>query len=374
MLTTVMIAAALVAGVTGAWSPCGFSMVETLAPSGYAGRLRTTAVACATFTLGALAGGVITFGGLALIGAQLGANAPYVAAVIALLAAAGEARNLRIVPQVRRQVPESWRRVHARPARRGPLRRPARASASPPSSSPSPSGRWPGSASRPAIRRSGLAIGLAFGVGRALPVIALAPSGGGALHAAMAEKPRILRSLRVLDAAALALVAVTLATAPAQAAVSVFAVGYADVSLDGPLLALHRPGGQGEIRGPDGTRVVPGSHPAIGGGKAAYLVGASIQVEGGASIPAPGADAVAVSASSVAWRSGGALYAASIENPVPRLIIAGNVGRPVLSGTLLVFDDRRAGSRPSTSSPAGTSCCAARRARSCAARRWKASA
>jgi hypothetical protein len=92
-----------------------------------------------------------------------------------------------------------------------------------------------------------------------------------------------------------------------------------------------------EIRGPVGTRVVPGSHPAIGGGRAAYLVGASIQVEGGASIPAPGADAVAVSSSSVAWRSGGALYAASIENPVPRLIIAGNVGRPVLSGTLLVF-------------------------------------
>ena len=57
-----MIAAALVAGVTGTWSPCGFSMVETLAPSGYAGRLRTTAVACATFTFGALAGGAVTFG------------------------------------------------------------------------------------------------------------------------------------------------------------------------------------------------------------------------------------------------------------------------------------------------------------------------
>ena len=49
MLTAVVIAAALVAGVTGAWSPCGFSMVETLAPGGYARRLRTTAIACATF-------------------------------------------------------------------------------------------------------------------------------------------------------------------------------------------------------------------------------------------------------------------------------------------------------------------------------------
>ena len=111
MLTAVMIGAALVAGVTGAWSPCGFSMVETLAPGGYAQRLRTTAIACATFAAGALTGGVITFGGLALIGALLGAQAPFVATAIALVAAAGEARDLRIVPQVRRQVPESWRRV-----------------------------------------------------------------------------------------------------------------------------------------------------------------------------------------------------------------------------------------------------------------------
>ena len=56
MLTAVLVAAAVAAGITGAWSPCGFSMVETLAPAGYAGRLRTTLIACATFTAGALAG------------------------------------------------------------------------------------------------------------------------------------------------------------------------------------------------------------------------------------------------------------------------------------------------------------------------------
>ena len=78
MLTAVVVVAAIAAGVTGAWSPCGFSMVETLAPAGYAGRLRTTAVACATFALGALAGGAITFGGLALIGCALGGRAPAV--------------------------------------------------------------------------------------------------------------------------------------------------------------------------------------------------------------------------------------------------------------------------------------------------------
>src|SRR4051794_41955594 len=74
MLTAVLAAAALAAGITGAWSPCGFSMVETLAPAGYAGRLRTTLVACVTFTAGALAGGVITFGGLGLLGQWLGAG------------------------------------------------------------------------------------------------------------------------------------------------------------------------------------------------------------------------------------------------------------------------------------------------------------
>ena len=114
MLTAVLAIAAVAAGITGAWSPCGFSMVETLAPAGYAGRLRTTLVACATFTAGALVGGVITFGGLGLLGQWLGAGgtgAAAVAAAVAIAAAIGEARGVRIVPQVRRQVPESWRRV-----------------------------------------------------------------------------------------------------------------------------------------------------------------------------------------------------------------------------------------------------------------------
>ena len=130
MLEAVLLAAALVAGVTGAWSPCGFSMVETLAPHGYAGRLRTTLVACATFAPGALAGGVATFGGLALLGRALGAGgaaAIAVAAAVALAAAAGEARGARIVPQVRRQVPGVVAPRAAAAARRRALRHPARA-------------------------------------------------------------------------------------------------------------------------------------------------------------------------------------------------------------------------------------------------------
>src|SRR5918995_5097356 len=111
MVEVTLIALALVAGVTGAWSPCGFSMVETLAPHGYARRLRTTLVACATFAAGALAGGVITFAGLAALGEALGAGgtaALAVAAAVALAAAIGEARGARIVPPGRRQGAPAW--------------------------------------------------------------------------------------------------------------------------------------------------------------------------------------------------------------------------------------------------------------------------
>ena len=209
MLEAVLVLAAAAAGVTGAWSPCGFSMVETLAPDGYAGRLRTSLVSCATFAAGALAGGAITFGGLALLGQALGASAPVAAAALALAAAIGEARGVRIVPQVRRQVPESWRRRMPVPLAAGlygvllglgfttfilTFAVWALAGVSV-------------ALGDPAL---GVAIGLAFGAGRLLPVVALAPAGGGPLHAAMAERPQILRSLRAVDALALAACAVAL--------------------------------------------------------------------------------------------------------------------------------------------------------------------
>ena len=216
MLEPLLLIAAAAAGVTGAWSPCGFSTVETLAPQGYAGRLRTTLAACVTFSVGALAGGAATFGGLALLGEALGAGggaALAVAAAVALAAAVGEARGVRIVPQVRRQVPESWRRRLPVPLAAGlygvllglgfttfilTFAVWALAGASIALGNPS----------------LGLAIGLAFGAGRLLPVVVLAPAAataaGAALHAAMAERPRILRSLRVVDAVALAACSVAL--------------------------------------------------------------------------------------------------------------------------------------------------------------------
>lgn len=218
MLTAALLVTALAAGVTGAWSPCGLSMVETLAPDGFARRLRTSLVSCATFALGALGGGAVTFGGLALVGAALGAGGPAAvgaAAVITVAAAVAEARGLRIAPQVRRQVPEAWRRVLPVPvaaAGYGVLLGLgfttfvlsfavwALAGASI-------------ALGDPAL---GLAVGLAFGAGRALPVILLAPFAGtdrgGAITAAMCERPAILLGLRRIDAIALAACAVALGT------------------------------------------------------------------------------------------------------------------------------------------------------------------
>jgi hypothetical protein len=342
--------AAVVAGLTGAWSPCGFSMVETLAPHGYAGRRRVTLAACGTFALGAVAGGVVTFGGLARLGSTLGAGGPAAAAVgaaIALIAAAGEARGTRIVPQVRRQVPESWRRVLPVPlaaAGYGVLL-----------------GLgfttfiltfavWALAALSVALGDPalGLAIGLGFGVGRAVPVVGLAPfadsEAGGRIHAAMAERPRILRALRAADAAALAACAVVLAAGPAQAATAVVAPQATDPSAAPGLLAYHRPGGAGVlVRDRAAAQELPGRFPAVGGGHVAWVQDDRIVVARDtdlvpvASIPTAAADAVAVSADWVAWRSGDRIEAARIAIPVPRAVARGDVGRPALDGALLAF-------------------------------------
>jgi hypothetical protein len=157
----------------------------------------------------------------------------------------------------------------------------------------------------------------------------------------MAERPRVLRSLRAIDALALGVTAAALAVSPAQAAVKVIAPGYADLSVDGGLFALHRPGGLGELRSPAGTQALPGNHPAVGGGRVAWIEGANVIVRGVGTFPAPGADAVAVTANWVAWRSGVQLHAASLDPAggfVSRPVIGGVVGRPVLVGNLLVFE------------------------------------
>lgn len=351
-MLTVLALAGLVAGLTGAWSPCGFSMVETLAPRGYADRMRTTIVACATFALGALVGGAITFAGLSLVGRALGAGgtaAATLAAAVALAAALGEARGARIVPQVRRQVPESWRRVLPLPLAAGLY------------------GVLLGlgfttfilsfavwalagmsvALGDPAL---GIAIGLGFGAGRALPVIALAPTAGterGArIAAAMAERPAILRGLRAADALALLACAAVVGAAPADAAEPVSANGTNPAAAAG-VVAWQEPGGPGLVLRAGRVDRLPGRDPALGGGLIGWREGARIVLADPASlapvaaIDAPGADAFAFSERWLVWRAGEALYARALTpgaDPAAREVArARHVGRPTVAGDRVAF-------------------------------------
>ena len=63
--------AGLLIGATGTWSPCGFSMIETVGPTGHTGGPRATLAACATFAPAAVLGGAITFGLLGWVGEAL---------------------------------------------------------------------------------------------------------------------------------------------------------------------------------------------------------------------------------------------------------------------------------------------------------------
>jgi hypothetical protein len=352
-LTLLLALAGFVAGLTGSWSPCGFSMVATLGPGGHTGGRGTTLAACAAFVPGALAGGVLTFVALSALGALLGGGdaALLAGAGVAAAAALAEATGRRIVPQVRRQVPEHWRRVMPLPlaaAGYGVLLGlggfttfvltfavPALA----------------GVALAVGDPAAGLALGLAFGAGRALPVVVLAPlaESPAGLRATdlMAERPSILRGFRAADAAALAAVALALGAEGAAAQAPAFLSPATDPSAAGGELAWKVPGGPGVFRSAAGDLAVEAQHVAIGGPHAAVLLGGEVRVtERGsgrevARIAAPSADKVAVSASAVAWRVlGDQIVARPLAGGEPRAVATGppgSLGRPALDGDRVVF-------------------------------------
>jgi hypothetical protein len=135
------------------------------------------------------------------------------------------------------------------------------------------------------------------------------------------------------------------------------ATGATDPSVDGALLAYHIAGQPGVLVSGGGTSRVPGTHPALGGGRIAFLGSNVIQVRQtagapfAATIPAPGADAVAVSAEWVAWRARGAdgdtIFAAPLGGGAPRRVSkARELGRPALEGSRLAYHvTGRTGSR-----------------------------
>jgi hypothetical protein len=327
-----LVAAALLAGIAGTWSPCGFSMIETIGPRGHDNGRPTTFAACGTFTLGALAGGVATFATLALIGDSLDAGGHElsyaVAAAVAAAAAIAEIRGVRIVPQLRRQLPEHWRRLMPMPVAAGLY------------------GILLGlgfttfvlsfgvfalagivlAVGDPEI---GLAVGLAFGIGRAVPVAitaSIAETGLGLrITDTMAQRPAIYRGFRFGDGLALIASAAALVAAVPAGAAKNAARPAADPGVGGKALVYQRPDGSGVIRRGSDEQALPGHDPAIGDGIVAVIRDGRIVLLSAAnlgelgSFAAPGADAVAVSRHWVAWRTHedgrDSLHARGIANP-----------------------------------------------------------
>lgn len=365
----ILLATAFVAGVTGAWSPCGFSVVETIGTRRAQIGARATGVSCATFALGALAGGAITFTGLAALGSLVaGDGTATLVAVVALaaLTALGELLGVRVFPQIRRQVPEPWRRTLPLPLATGlygvllgfgfttyvltlavwALAGIAFASGSP---------------------EIGLLIGLGFGAGRALPVALMAPryaTLGQRLELAMAERPVLLRRLRLADGALLVALAVAfLASGSASAAQRprLVAPGAVDPSRAGSLLAYERLDGTTAVL-VDGDAIgqTPAQTVAVGGRYTALRSGERIVVTDRmtgttvADFSAPHATALAVSDRWLVWRAdlpggGDRLWALSlpVAQAVPAVLgaarlVAGagsreSIDRPALSGDHLAY-------------------------------------
>jgi hypothetical protein len=355
-----LIAAALLAGLTGTWSPCGFSMIETIGPVGHRGGRATTISACVTFTLGALAGGVATFAMLSALGSLLGGgDVAYIgAAAVAAIAAVAELRGAPILPQVRRQLPEHWRRTLPMPlaaAGYGALL-----------------GlgfttfvltfgvfALAGIAVAVGDVALGVGVGLAFGIGRALPIALVAPiadrEAGIRITETMAGRPGILRGFRLGDGLALLAAAAALVVAVPAGASRTSAAPAADPSAAGKALAFQRPDGSGVLRGQGPDLRLPGSDPALGDGRIAVIAGGDIRILSAADrseigrVRAPGADAVAISRSWVVWRARRngrdtlrARNVADAARPGPERSLgrsgrSSQLGRPSLDGNRLVY-------------------------------------
>jgi hypothetical protein len=365
-LAAVAAITAVAAGVAGAWSPCGFSVIETIGSALGDPRRTVTALATVTFTVGALAGGVVTFGGLALIGGLAGSGAAglreALACALALAAAIADWRGVRLAPQIRRQLPERWRWTMPLPLASilyGLLL-----------------GLgfttfvlsfavWALAGLSVAAGSAGLgvAVGLGFGLGRALPVLWIAPRLGSAAGERALERlalePRMWLGIRRLDALGMAICAALLAALLGTASATAAPIaGATDPSVDGAVLAWQRVGGTGMLRRPSGTGPVAGTLPAVGGFNTAWLTPTGIAVQLRHQPPLtlplpPNAEvtALAISGSWLVVRDQGTtgvanLFAVSLSALAQGGYVAtyirgsgtpGAIGRPTIEGTLVAY-------------------------------------
>ena len=363
LLLLVLGLAGLLVGATGTWSPCGFSMIETIGPTGHTGGLATTLAASATFAPAAVLGGAITYGLLGWFGEVLlgagGTVAYAAAAVVALAAAVAEARGTPIVPRVRRQLPVGWRRSAPMPlasAGYGVLLGLGF------TTFVLSYGVWALMGVSLALGDpvAGLVIGVAFGLGRALPIVVLAPladrpSGERACEA-MAMRPGLLRGARAGDAVALLAVAtVLLGGAGAADAARKEVNGGSDPSVSGKVLAFELGGSKAILQQGAKRTQIPGTDPAVGGPYAAVIREGRVEVldpasgESRGSVAAAGADGLAISKRWLAVRRRDGRRDVLSVAPMTRSGAVGKLrrfatsapnsqfSRPGLSGSTLVY-------------------------------------
>ena len=208
----------------------------------------------------------------------------------------------------------------------------------------------------------GLLIGVAFGVGRALPIVVLAPQAGGRVGIKatelMCEREGVYLGLRRGDAAALLIAGLALIVAPGGAGArgAVSAKQATDPSATTDSLVYQRLSGQGVLRRGGGEVGLNGSNPTIGGAYVATLKDGVVTIADRnslapiADVPAPQADAIAVGDVWLAYRAalgngGDGIFVRNISNPVapgPIVQVAGAGGSsqlspPSLDGYLLLF-------------------------------------
>ena len=114
VLTAVLVVAAFVAGLTGAWSPCGFSMVAVARPQPRRRAWPRRCAACAAFVAGRAASAARSRSACSRRSGRCSAAAtPRSRRARRSPAPPRSPRppGVRIAPQIRRQVPEHWRRV-----------------------------------------------------------------------------------------------------------------------------------------------------------------------------------------------------------------------------------------------------------------------
>ena len=359
MLTAALAVGAFWAGLSGTWSPCGFSMVETIGPGGHDGGRGATLAACTTFAAGALAAGAAAFGALAAAGHAAGTPVMTIAVVVAALGAAADAAAVPVRPQIRRQVPEPWRRTLPLPLASllyGALLGLGF------TTFVLCFGTWAVAAIVFAVgdQHLGLVAGCAFGAGRALPIVLLAPLARGRLGSAlletMAGRPVALRLTRLLVAGSLAVVAAAAGTASGATTSHREAV---DPSVAGADLAWQVPGGHGVLLRSAQTTPLPGDDPALGGPYVAWHVAGAVTIADRATL-APvrtiriaSVGALAVSADWLVFRQprpdGGSRLAAlaltgrSVYRPIASVAFPAQLGRPSLQGAVVAYHraDRR---------------------------------